>query len=105
MAMGRQAWLSRLTQQLPGWKVWYAGAGGKPGTSGWYAVPAPADTPSTDVYLLPYRLGPYATPQELREAARERYADGDTCQTCNDDWRLCGHRREETRDYRWGTLR
>lgn len=100
MSMSRAAWLSRLDRQLPGWKVWYAGVGGVEGSSGWCAVPAPADTPSTDVYLWPYRLGPYATPQELREAARERYADGDTCETCGDNWRLCGHRQPETKERR-----
>jgi hypothetical protein len=103
--VNNQAWCQRLERQLPGWKVWRWGVGGKPGTAGWYAAPAPSDTPHSDVLLLPYRLGPYATPQELREEARKRYGDGDTCDTCNDDWRLCGHRQDETRDHDWVSLR
>jgi hypothetical protein len=91
--MRTPTWALRLTEQLPGWSVWYSSTHER----GWHAVPAPGGTDHTVAYGLPYRIGPFRTPQALREAARERYADGDTCQTCNDDWRICGHRQPETR--------
>jgi hypothetical protein len=81
-------WVLRLTDQLPGWSVWYSSSPAEGGTP---SRPQRALT-HTAALQLPYRIGPFRTPQELREAARERYADGDTCQTCNDDWRICGHR-------------
>lgn len=96
--MNDQAWLRRLREQLPGWKVWRAGIGGTDG-EGWCAVPAPSGTDIGEALKLPYRLGPYAKPQQLRERARERYGHGHTCQTCGVDWRRCGHRKPETRDW------
>jgi hypothetical protein len=93
--VNRDAWFRRLRDQLPGWKVWYAGTGGVVGTSGWYASPVAPDTSLDDARRSPYRLGPYRTPQDLRADARVRYGAGDTCDTCNQPWELCGHRQDE----------
>jgi hypothetical protein len=101
--MNIQGWCRRLESQLPGWQVWYWSAGGKPGTAGWYAAPAPPEADRAEVLLLPHRLGPYPTPQELRAEARVRYGWGDTCDTCGDGWQLCGHRQDETRED-WNSL-
>lgn len=70
--MNREAWFRRLDAQLPGWKVWYAGTGGRPGTSGWYAAPVPPDTPLDEARTNPYKAGPFKTPQDLRDAARRQ---------------------------------
>jgi hypothetical protein len=94
--MHRQGWFRRLGEQLPGWHVWYAGAGGAPGTAGWYAAPVPDDATHLEAIQSPHRVGPYRTPQALRAVARVRYGAGDTCDTCNQPWELCGHRQDET---------
>lgn len=67
--MNRQAWLGRLGGQLPGWKVWYQGAPG----SGWCAAPDLGGGTLADALHLADRIGPYATPQELRRMARQRH--------------------------------
>ncbi len=90
-------WLSRLSVQLEGWYVWYTS--GPP--RGWHAVPAPKPypvpiDPRPDWYLhLRNRIGPFATPQLLRAAARERYGWDDYCATCGVLARDCGHRQPE----------
>lgn len=95
--MDRRGWLRRLAAQLPGWFVWY---GGSPG-AGWMAVPAPPGTTARDAREMPHRIGPFPTPQELRAAARARYAWDDHCQTCGNPWQDCGHRAPETRERYW----
>jgi hypothetical protein len=91
--MSRQAWLTRLSAQLPGWVVWYTSPPGR----GWHAVPAPAGMAVRDARQLPHRLGPCETPQELRTLARERYGWDDCCESCVGMLaRECGHRRPES---------
>jgi hypothetical protein len=67
MSMTIRAWCLRITEQVPGWHPWFQ-TGGR-GT-GWYAVPATADTPHTEAVGLPNRIGPYRRPQDLRTACR-----------------------------------
>jgi hypothetical protein len=43
----------------------------------------------------PDRIGPYGTPQALRDAARERYGWDDYCDSCGILARECGHRQPE----------
>jgi hypothetical protein len=90
-----QGWLRRLSAQLPGWHVWYSGAGGLPGTSGWCAVPAPPETQHTQALSLPNKAGPFPTPQLLRAACKERYGWDDHCESCGRPARECGHRQPE----------
>jgi hypothetical protein len=92
--MGTRAWLSRLSNQLSGWHVWYMGSGGNFGR-GWYAVPAPAGIGHTDALALSNRIGPYRTPQELRTIICERYGWGDHCESCGVLARECGHRQPD----------
>jgi hypothetical protein len=92
--MSRDAWISRLSRQLPGWYVWWQG----PAREGWYAVPAPVGAVRSETLSLPNRIGPYRTPQELRSDAQERYGWNDHCETCGVLARECGHRRPERRD-------
>lgn len=91
--MNTHQWIARLTEQLPGWVVWYSGTPGR----GWYAIPAPAGTQPRDPGFLRYRLGPYLRPQDLRTDARQRYGWGDHCQSCGGPWQDCGHRMPEAR--------
>lgn len=85
-------WLSRLVKQLPGWHVWYTS--GPP--RGWCAVPAPAGIEHDAALALSDKIGPYATPQQLRAEARPRYGWDDVCATCNVPARECGHRQPES---------
>ncbi len=95
------AWIGRLTQQLPGWHVWYASSGGLSGR-GWYAVPAPADSSHVRALGLPGRVGPVSSPQELRATCRQRYGWDDTCESCGVLARACGHRTPENpQPQRW----
>lgn len=94
--MKLQAWLARLKEQLPGWHVWYMGGGGNLGR-GYCATPAPADINHTDALYLPNRVGPVKNPKLLREMCRERYGWDETCESCNELARECGHRMPETR--------
>lgn len=89
--MNRQAWFRRLGAQLPGWHVWY---GGVPG-AGWYAAPGPSEDTHVEAIRRPHRIGPYPTPQALREDARERYGWYEYCETCGVPARECGHRQPE----------
>lgn len=98
--MDTRAWLRRLSDQLPGWHVWYTGGGGNLGR-GWCAVPAPDDAGHADALALPNRIGPYRTPQELRSDARDRYGWDDHCESCGVLARECGHRQPD----REGALR
>lgn len=93
--MRTTAWLGRLAEQLSGWHVWYTS--GPP--RGWYAAPAPDTSGPAEPgwYLnLPNRIGPYSSPQLLREAAQERYGWDDDCDTCGVPARDCGHRQPES---------
>ncbi len=86
--------LAAVQADLPGWHVWYTTGS----TVGWYAVPAPADTPHDEALFLPNQLGPVATPQALLALAQERYGWDDYCKTCAVLARECGHRQDETPD-------
>lgn len=88
-----EGWFQRLRQQLPGWHVWYTSGGGHP--RGWYAIPAPPGMALTEAVHLPNRIGPFATPQQLRVAAQERYGWDDYCGNCGVPARDCGHRQPE----------
>lgn len=87
-------WLDRIAGQLTGWWVWHSSAG-------WQAVPAPKPRPvpidpRPDWYMhLPNRIGPYATPQQLRTECKARYGWDDWCDTCGILARDCGHRQPE----------
>jgi hypothetical protein len=88
-----QAWLNRLSAQLPGWHVWvgtFEGSGGR-----WHAVPAPADVRHDETLTLPGRLD-FRTPQALRDACRERHGWYDHCESCGVLARECGHRQPES---------
>lgn len=91
--MNRQAWLSRLAAQLPGWHVWYCSPGITPGHR-WNATPAPADANHAEVLRMPNRISA-AIPQELRTLCRDRYGWDDHCETCGVLARECGHRTPE----------
>lgn len=85
-------WITRLTNQLPGWHVWYSTPAPR-----WNAVPAPEGIGHVEALTLPNRITA-STPQLLRELARERYGWDDHCHTCNVPARECGHRRPEGPD-------
>lgn len=85
------AWLTRLSRQLPGWHVWYSSLSPR-----WNAVPADDGTRHAEALRLPNKVSA-ATPQELRTLARERYGWHDICESCGVPARECGHRQPERR--------
>jgi hypothetical protein len=87
--MKDQAWLRRLSQELPGWFVYTSSVGKK-----WRTVPAPAGTAMAEALDMPKHV--YAdTPAELRAAAQMRYGWYDHCESCGTLARECGHRQPE----------
>ena len=101
--MKHGGWFKRLAGQCPGWWIWYtSGTVTEDGRSsrGWYAIPI--EMPPTieeraqaHVDYRHVRIGPFATPQELRTEMQARYGAGEHCDTCGAPWELCGHRQPE----------